>query len=442
AVLDLPFAVRPEAAGGRRRRKKEDVKLRQGSIAGDSRRVLLESDDDMSLAEEQHQPPAPAVPAAGPLQDAVTEEELMNSGHELPEGYTCPLCCLPIALPLAKHSQFESCCMKRVCDGCILASHQRGMGKICAFCRTPTPDDDAALLALVQKRADAKDPLAIEFLAQSYYDGKHGLKQETSRAIELWTEAANLGDLNAHFKLGWRYYQGEGVEQDVAEGTRHWHHTAIRGHPESRFVLGIDEWENGNHELAVRHLMISAKMGDDDSLNEIKDMFMKGHATKVQYAEALKGYQTALEETKSPQREEAKKIQWELTVEVSATAGPGREVSASPSTVRASPILPSRHALRSVVLSKRRPSDPLPSYSKDDSRQGVRVCFLVLRQGRSASTLRPRREPQCPGASESTREAYPGGGTGRRGLAASPSVPRREMGILSAGEADVSPQGP
>ena len=35
---------------------------------------------------------------------------------------------------------------------------------------------------------------------------------------------------------------------------------------------------------------------------------MEGHATKVQYAEALRGYQTALEETKSPQRELAKAV--------------------------------------------------------------------------------------------------------------------------------------
>ena len=39
-----------------------------------------------------------------------------------------------------------------------------------------------------------------------------------------------------------------------------------------------------------------------------KVMFMKGHATKAQYAEALKGYQDAVEEMKSPQREEAKRL--------------------------------------------------------------------------------------------------------------------------------------
>ncbi|EJK50550.1 hypothetical protein THAOC_30424, partial [Thalassiosira oceanica] len=211
------------------------------------------------------------------------------------------------------HSKFNSCCMKAVCHGCILASYQRGMAKMCAFCRTPTPDNsDAAIFALVRKRVDAGDPVAVESLATAYYRGNRGLQQDFPRAIELWTEASRLGDLDAHYKLGYRYYYGDGVEQDVARGIRHWQHAAIQGHPSSRFALGLDEYHNGNHELAVQHLMISAKMGDEDSLNGIKDEFMKGHATKAQYAEALTGYQNALEETKSPQREEAKKIQWKV----------------------------------------------------------------------------------------------------------------------------------
>ncbi|EJK48112.1 hypothetical protein THAOC_33120, partial [Thalassiosira oceanica] len=222
--------------------------------------------------EDQGAPAALHLPGAstgGPL-PPVTEEELMNSGHELPEGYTCPLCCLPISLPLGKHSTLKTCCSKTVCNGCVLALHRRGMEKT------------------------------------SYYDGKKGVQQDVPRAIELWTKAANLGDLGAHFILGIMYCNGKGVEKDVARGIRHFQHAAMQGDPESRLMLGAHEYKNGNHQLAVRHCMISAKMGHEVSLNAIKDMFMKGHATKAQYAESLRGYQNALEETKSPQREEAK----------------------------------------------------------------------------------------------------------------------------------------
>ncbi|EJK74432.1 hypothetical protein THAOC_03889, partial [Thalassiosira oceanica] len=262
---------------------KEDVK------AARTRRILLGSDNNMSLAEEQHQPPAPAVPAAGPLPDAVTEEELMNSGHELHESHTCPLCCLADSVARGDSLQVHA------------LLHEDGMQRL-----TPTPDSDAARLALVRKRVDAKDPVATEFLASSYYDGKYGLQPDIPLAVELWTEAAHLGDLHAHYKLGYRYYYGEGVEKDMDRGVRHCQHAAIQGHPTSRHALGIHECDEGNHELAVRHWMISAKLGLEESLNEIKEMFIEGHAKKAQYAEALKGYQNALEETKSPQREEAK----------------------------------------------------------------------------------------------------------------------------------------
>ncbi|EJK45432.1 hypothetical protein THAOC_35954, partial [Thalassiosira oceanica] len=269
--------------------------------------LFVFSEEAMCRGEEKQGAPAtlhsPGASTDGPP-PIVNDEELMSSGHELHEGYTCPLCCLPITLPVGKHSLFKSCCSKTVCNGCRLAAYQHGIGNTCPFCRTPTPDSNAAVLALIQKRVDARDPVATEFLADAYYSGKYGLEMDIPRAVELWMEAANLGNLSAHYMLGYWYYKGEGVKQDVSRGIRHWRHAAIQGHPQSRYILGSLEY-SGNHEVAVQHWMISAKMGYEGSLNRIKDMFMKGHATKAQYAEALRGYQNALEETRSPQREEA-----------------------------------------------------------------------------------------------------------------------------------------
>jgi len=54
--------------------------------------------------------------------------------------------------------------------------------------------------------------------------------------------------------------------------------------------------------------MISAKMGHEKSLKPIRDMFKDGHATKAQYAGALRGHQTAVDEMKSPQREEVNRL--------------------------------------------------------------------------------------------------------------------------------------
>ena len=79
-------------------------------------------------------------------------------------------------------------------------------------------------------------------------------------------------------------------------------------HAHSRHNLGANEYGEGNDELAVQHYMITAKMGYEVSLNAIKDMFTKGLATRAQYAEALMGYRDAVEEKKSPQRAEAKRL--------------------------------------------------------------------------------------------------------------------------------------
>ncbi|EJK44476.1 hypothetical protein THAOC_36978, partial [Thalassiosira oceanica] len=262
-------------------------------------------------------PQPPHGAAAGGADDdrsaeAVTEaarysERLLSEGHERAEGDRCPICFLFVGLPIQKHSKMNACCMKTVCDGCILAARQRGLSG-CPFCRTPRPADEASQLAMVQKRVSKRDAEAINHLGQMYYFGKLGLAKDVPRAIELWTEAVELGSVDAHSNLGAAYYIGKGVEEDKPRGIRHWQQAAMKGHVASRYFLGVAEFKEGNCGLAMQHWMISAKMGFEDSLNAIKEMFMEGLATKAHYAEALRGYGDAVEEMKSHQREEATRL--------------------------------------------------------------------------------------------------------------------------------------
>ncbi|EJK74454.1 hypothetical protein THAOC_03866, partial [Thalassiosira oceanica] len=273
-------------------------------------------------------------------------ERLLVEGHERAEGDRCPICFLSIGLPMDKHAKMNVCCMKRVCNGCSVAARQRGL-RGCPFCRTPTPGDDASSLAMIQKRANKRDADAIFHLGQCYYFGRLGLTEDVPRAIELWREAAELGSLEAHNNLAIMYYNGEGIKQDRTRGIRNFQEAAMKGHVESRHFLGTLELNKGNlisampgwvtrdmisgmpimprwvtrgiifderslnyghYKLAVQHFMISAKMGNESSLNEIKQMFLKGNATKAHYAEALRGYGDAAEEMRSHQREEAKRL--------------------------------------------------------------------------------------------------------------------------------------
>ncbi|EJK63436.1 hypothetical protein THAOC_15901 [Thalassiosira oceanica] len=235
------------------------------------------------------------------------DEQLYSQGHERPEVDFCPICTLPIPLPTDEHSVFMPCCMQTICVGCSVAAKKRGMFD-CAFCRTTPLDDDTDTLAKIQARVRKNDPAAINFLGQKYYHGKEGLQKDMRKAVELFTEAAELGSIQALSNLGNAYFRGDGVQQDKARAVEFFAKAAMRGHVDSRHNLGHIEVEKGNHDRAVRHWLISAKMGEECSLESIKEAFMAGLATKEQYAEALKGYQDAVEEMKSHDRDEAKAL--------------------------------------------------------------------------------------------------------------------------------------
>ena len=58
-------------------------------------------------------------------------------------------------------------------------------------------------------------------------------------------------------------------------------------------------------DRTLKHHMIAAGLGDNDSLEKIKQLFMNGHASKDDYAKALHVYQANLVEIKSTQRDQA-----------------------------------------------------------------------------------------------------------------------------------------
>jgi len=76
----------------------------------------------------------------------------------------------------------------------------------------------------------------------------------------------------------------------------------------ARYNLGNAEHRAGNYDLALQHWMISATLGHEKSLGNVKILFTKGLATKADYAAALRGYQYAVEEMSSSDRDEAKSL--------------------------------------------------------------------------------------------------------------------------------------
>jgi hypothetical protein len=215
----------------------------------------------------------------------------------------CPLCCLPLSND-QERSTMMGCCSKIICRGCDYANAKReieaGLEQRCAFCREPAAESQEESDKRIMNRIKKNDPLAMTNMAK-----KHALKGDYGKAAEYLTKAAGLGETMAHFCLGDLYQNGVGVEKDMKKAVYHLEQAAIGGHPQARGFLAAHEMENGKIERATKHLIIAANLGCNDNLKFVKNMFVQGMISKEDYAAALRGYQAAVDATKSQEREKA-----------------------------------------------------------------------------------------------------------------------------------------
>jgi len=154
----------------------------------------------------------------------------------------------------------------------------------------------------MMERVKKNDPVAMCFMGKErHHEGDY----ET--ALEYFTTAAGLGDADAHYNLSLIYSKGEGVEKDKEKEAHHLEEAAIGGHPSARHNLGCEEASNGRYERARKHWVIAANLGHQNSLNGLRQLHAYGHASKEDYANALRAYQAAVEATKSKEREKVEK---------------------------------------------------------------------------------------------------------------------------------------
>ena len=168
----------------------------------------------------------------------------------------------------------------------------------CAFCREPLPKSKEECNENEMKRAKKNDPVALREVGKRYREGDY----ET--ALHYLIKAAGLGDAEAHYELACLYHNVRGVVDDKKK-VYHLEQAAIGGHPKARHNLGYEEGNNGNFERAQKHFIIAANLGYHGSLEGLRQLYVVGHASKEDYAGALRAYQAAVEATKSTEREEA-----------------------------------------------------------------------------------------------------------------------------------------
>eukprot|EP00984_Skeletonema_dohrnii_P003597 scaffold1220_cov104-Skeletonema_dohrnii-CCMP3373.AAC.2 len=231
---------------------------------------------------------------AAELRDEILFKQPESSHHG-----DCPICCIPLPID-AQQSTMSLCCSTILCDGCNFANQTRevlgSLDRRCPFCRHPV--DKGSQREARMKRIEANDPVALRVTGNEAID-----KGDYKSAFEYFSKAARLGDISAHFSLSLMYDKGEGVEKDKKKEVYHLEHAAIGGQPNARYNLGCEEWDNGRLRRAVKHFIISAKLGYDKPLDALKVCYREGLVSKEDFAAALRGQQAAVDATKSPQRE-------------------------------------------------------------------------------------------------------------------------------------------
>ena len=239
---------------------------------------------------------------------AELRDELLFKQPESTHLGDCPICSLPIPIDVDKSAVY-ACCSKVICEGCRHANLMREVGQRitikCPFCREPSLKTDEEITKLMMKRIEANDPVAMD-----QWGGKQYEKGDYRSAFEYWTKAAELGDVEAHYKLSLLYRDGDGVAKDEGKEMHHAQEAAIGGHPDARYSIGAYEWNNNrNSDRAVKHWIISATQGDDLSIKMLMEFFRNGCVSKAQLDATLRAHHAAINATKSPQRKAAEKFE-------------------------------------------------------------------------------------------------------------------------------------
>ena len=98
---------------------------------------------------------------------------------------------------------YYSCCGKSICGGCVDSFCKSGNNWTCPFCKSDRMGKTyGERVGELMKRVEVNDAGSMMVLGNNYYHGDLGLQQDLEKAMELWTQAAELGCSKAYYQLG------------------------------------------------------------------------------------------------------------------------------------------------------------------------------------------------------------------------------------------------
>ena len=205
----------------------------------------------------------------------------------LPPTEDCAICLLPMPRTSKIFAQYYmSCCGNEICWACYKENEEsinrqneeKNDGKkvalTCPFCREPEPTSDEGYLRQIQARCRKNDHNAFRLMGQVYRKGEHGVVKDDLKSLDCYIRAVELGSPGACACIGTRYDEGDGIAVDKERAALFQRTGALRGDIYARHLIGSYEYYDlGNHEIGIRHWMILAEAGHQDSLNKLWDIY-------------------------------------------------------------------------------------------------------------------------------------------------------------------------
>jgi len=238
----------------------------------------------------------------------------------------CPVCYL--TLPESNGCQYQACCGKVLCLGCIKGVIDEQIKKnrtkkkkgsksnklpSCPFCRKPVVASMKENVSRLKRRAynNPDDYEALSILGYWYSEGQGEIiPQNVTHGIKLLLLAAQLGSADVYASLGDAYNpmlvengMYPGIERNILTSIDYYERAAIGGDMIARFNLGVLNMKFFfDPRITMKHFQIAASQGHDEALEAVKSGYMTGDVTKDEFEAALRANYDSKTAVKSIQR--------------------------------------------------------------------------------------------------------------------------------------------
>lgn len=129
------------------------------------------------------------------------------------------------------------------------------------------------------------------------YDKGLGVDQDYQEAAKWFELSANQGDKHSQWWMGFYYQYGRGVPQDYAEAAKWYELSANQGYGLAQFDLGLlYEYYLDNYVEAAKWYRLYADQGNYVAQGKLGDFYFNGKGVPQDYAEAVKWFRLSADQ--------------------------------------------------------------------------------------------------------------------------------------------------